>query len=370
MDDKELGRMLRLEKVSEHIVEDRMEDTIEEGKTQEELFKEKHDQLKFRLKKRIRPEVFARMPEEIQNFLIEMDPTDMKEVYISTLLNLPWKSEFKVSEIELMEAKNMLDNSHYAMKDVKEKVLRYMACQKYLGKNYGAVMLLAGPPGVGKTSIAMSIAKAMGRPCVKISLAGVSDALFLRGTQTIFNNAKPGRIVDALIHGKSFCPLILLDEIDKMGSSVEHGCPENVLLDILDSDRSKFVDNYLGFPLDLSNVIFIATANSLEPLSPILQDRLDIVELPPYTIEDKTEIVKGYIWPKLIHEYQIEKVELKEDAIKELIVLCPEEGVRDLERICRKICESIISLYYVEGNMIKYITSENLAKIMEPIYYR
>mgnify|MGYP004521545203 FL=1 len=370
MDDKELGRMLRLEKVSEHIVEDRMEDTIEEGKTQEELLKEKHDQLKFRLKKRIRPEVFARMPEEIQNFLIEMDPTDMKEVYISTLLNLPWKSEFKVSEIELMEAKNMLDNSHYAMKDVKEKVLRYMACQKYLGKNYGAVMLLAGPPGVGKTSIAMSIAKAMGRPCVKISLAGVSDALFLRGTQTIFNNAKPGRIVDALIHGKSFCPLILLDEIDKMGSSVEHGCPENVLLDILDSDRSKFVDNYLGFPLDLSNVIFIATANSLEPLSPILQDRLDIVELPPYTIEDKTEIVKGYIWPKLIHEYQIEKVELKEDAIKELIVLCPEEGVRDLERICRKICESIISLYYVEGNMIKYITSENLAKIMEPIYYR
>lgn len=370
MDDKELGRMLRLEKVSEHIVEDRMEDTIEKGKTQEELLKEKHDQLKFRLKKRIRPEVFARMPEEIQNFLIEMDPTDMKEVYISTLLNLPWKSEFKVPEIELMEAKNMLDNSHYAMKDVKEKVLRYMACQKYLGKNYGAVMLLAGPPGVGKTSIAMSIAKAMGRPCVKISLAGVSDALFLRGTQTIFNNAKPGRIVDALIHGKSFCPLILLDEIDKMGSSVEHGCPENVLLDILDSDRSKFVDNYLGFPLDLSNVIFIATANSLEPLSPILQDRLDIVELPPYTIEDKTEIVKGYIWPKLIHEYQIEKVELKEDAIKELIVLCPEEGVRDLERICRKICESIISLYYVEGNMIKHITSENLAKIMEPIYYR
>ena len=109
-----------------------------------------------------------------------------------------------------------------------------MACQKYLGKNYGAVMLLAGPPGVGKTSIAVSIAKAMGRPCVKISLAGVSDALFLRGTQTVFNNAKPGRIVDALVHGKSFCPLILLDEIDKMGSSIEHGCPENVLLDILD----------------------------------------------------------------------------------------------------------------------------------------
>lgn len=264
----------------------------------------------------------------------------------------------------------MLDSSHYAMLEVKEKVLRYMACQKYLGKNYGAVILLAGPPGVGKTSIAVSIAKAMGRPCVKISLAGVSDALFLRGTQTVFNNAKPGRIVDALVHGKSFCPLILLDEIDKMGSSIEHGCPENVLLDILDSDRSKFVDNYLGFPLDLSNVIFVATANSLEPLSPILQDRLDIVELPPYTIRDKKQIVKGYIWPKLIKEYQIEQVDIEEDAIEELIALCPEEGVRDLERICRKMCESVISLYYVEGNIIKNIKAENLAKIMGPIYYR
>ena len=346
MDDKELGRMLRLEKVEEN--------TFPEEKTKEVLQKEKHDQLKFRLKKRIRPEVFARMPEEIQDFLIDMDPTDMKEVYISTLLNLPWESEFKVPKIELMEAKTMLDSSHYAMLEVKEKVLRYMACQKYLGK----------------TSIAVSIAKAMGRPCVKISLAGVSDALFLRGTQTVFNNAKPGRIVDALVHGKSFCPLILLDEIDKMGSSIEHGCPENVLLDILDSDRSKFVDNYLGFPLDLSNVIFVATANSLEPLSPILQDRMDIVELPPYTIRDKKQIVKGYIWPKLIKEYQIEQVDIEEDAIEELITLCPEEGVRDLERICRKMCESVISLYYVEGNIIKNIKAENLAKIMGPIYYR
>ena len=122
MDDKELGRMLRLEKVEEN--------TFPEEKTKEGLQKEKHDQLKFRLKKRIRPEVFARMPEEIQDFLIDMDPTDMKEVYISTLLNLPWESEFKVPKIELMEAKTMLDSSHYAMLEVKEKVLRYMACQK------------------------------------------------------------------------------------------------------------------------------------------------------------------------------------------------------------------------------------------------
>ena len=123
----------------------------------------------------------------------------------------------------------MLDSSHYAMLEVKEKVLRYMACQKYLGKNYGAVMLLAGPPGVGKTSIAVSIAKAMGRPlCENITGRCFGWTLFLRGTQTVFNNAKPGRIVDALVHGKSFCPLILLDEIDKMGSSIETWLPGKV----------------------------------------------------------------------------------------------------------------------------------------------
>ena len=272
------------------------------------------------------------------------------------------------------------------MTDVKEKILRYMACQKHLGKNYGAVLLLAEAPGVGKTSIAASIARAMGRPCVKISLAGISDALFLRGTQTIFHNARPGRIVDALIRSKSFCPVILLDEIDKMGDSLEHGCPENVLLDLLDSDRSRFVDNYLGFPLDLSNAIFIATANSLEPLSPVLKDRLDIVELPSYTPFDKERIVEGYVWPKLITEYHLDSLdylcdplahepahpqglELKEDAVKELIRLCPEDGVRDLERICRTLCESVISIYYARGELIEQIDTGNLSRLLGKIYY-
>ena len=179
------------------------------------------------------------MSEEVQEYLIEVDPADIKEAYLTTFLKLPWEArKNKLPNIELSLAKKLLDYTHYAMVDVKEKVLRY--------------------------TIAASIARAMGRPCVKISLAGVSDALFLRGAQTIFHNAKHGRIVEALIRSKSFCPLILLDEIDKMGDSIEHGDPESVLLDILDSDRSKFVDNYLGFTLDLSNVIFIATANTIK----------------------------------------------------------------------------------------------------------
>lgn len=330
----------------------------------------RHEQLKYRLRNRISQELFDCMPEAIQDYLIEMDPADIKEAYLTTMLKIPWSAGMSVPDIDLNVGKSMLDATHYAMTEVKEKILRYMACQKHLGKNYGAVLLLAGAPGVGKTSIAASVARAMGRPCVKISLAGVADALYLRGVQTVFHNARPGRIVEALVRSKSFCPLILLDEIDKMGDSLEHGCPENVLLDLLDSDRSHFVDNYLGFPLDLSNVIFIATANSLEPLSPVLKDRLDIVELPSYTAVDKERIITDYVWPRLTAEYRLDGIKLEKDAIKELIVLCPEEGVRDLERVCRNLCEAVIALYYLEGRSISEISSANLAELMGNIFYK
>ena len=348
----------------------------------------RHSQLRHRLKSRISEDLFEAMPKEIQDFLLEMPQEDIKEAYLNVMLKIPWLADKTVPNIDLRLARIMLERSHYAMYDVKEKIMRFMACQKHLGKNYGAVLLLAGPPGVGKTSIVASIAAAMGRPCVKISLAGVSDALFLRGVQQVFHNARPGRITEALIRSQSFCPVILLDEIDKMGSSQEHGCPENVLLDILDSNRSKFVDNYLNFPLDLSNAIFIATANDLRPLSPVLKDRMDIVELPSYSPVDKERIVQGYVWPKLIQEYQLDSLdklhdplsaneiivctqslELSDDAAKELIKLCPEEGVRDLERACRTLCESVISLYYAKGILIRRIDAHSLPNLLGPIFY-
>ena len=160
------------------------------------------------------------------------------------------------------------------------------------------------------------------------------------------------------------------------------------MLDILDSDRSKFVDNYLNFPLDLSNAIFIATANDLRPLSPVLKDRMDIVELPSYTPVDKERIVQGYVWPKLIKEYQLDSLdklhdplsaneivvctqslELSDDAAQELIKLCPEEGVRDLERACRTLCESVISLYYAKGILIRRIDAHSLPNLLGPIFY-
>ncbi|MBQ5760690.1 MAG: AAA family ATPase [Clostridia bacterium] len=347
----------------------------------------KHSLLKYRLKSRITEEIFEAMPPEVQNFLLHMEQEDIKENHVSAMLSLPWLAEKTPNTVDLRVAKGTLDRSHYAMEGVKEKIMRYMACQKHLGRSYGAVLLLAGPPGVGKTSIALSIARAMGRPCVKISLAGVADAYFLRGVQQVFRNAHHGRIIEAVIRSGSFGPVILLDEIDKMGSSQEHGRPENVLLDLLDSDRSRFVDNFLGFPVDLSDAIFIATANDLSVLSPVLKDRLDIVELPPYDEKDKLRIVMDYIWPKLLREYNLESLdelcddldmmahalqplELREDAALALIRMCPEEGVRDLERICRNLCESVISIWYANKALVRVIDSNNLEALLQPVFYK
>ena len=354
---------------------------------QENPIPSRHNQLKYRLKTRIPEEMFNTMPVNVQDFLLNVAQEDIREGQLTTILNLPWNRQGILPPINLSLAKQTLDRSHYAMTGVKEKVMRFMACQKHLGKNYGAVLLLVGAPGVGKTSIAVSIARAMGRPCVKISLAGVADALYLRGVQQVFQNARPGRIVEALIRGKSFCPVILLDEIDKMGNSREHGSPENVLLDLLDSDRSLFVDNYLNFPLDLSNAVFIATANSLEPLSPVLKDRMDIVELPSYTPHDKMRIVLGYVWPKLLEEYHLdsldklhhpddeifvctEGLELTDDTVQELIRMCTEDGVRDLERTCRALCEAVIGIYFAQGILYKRIDAQSLPVLLGPVFYQ
>ena len=278
----------------------------------------------------------------------------------------------EVPPIDIDNAKLALETSHYGMFDVKERILRYIACQKHLGKTYGVILLLVGPPGVGKTSIVKSIAKALNRDFVKISLAGMADADPLKGYDRNYKQAKPGEIVKSIIKAKSFCPLILLDEIDKMGSSIERGDPAHVLLDILDSDRTHFTDNMIDIPIDLSNIIFVATANNIEKISPILLDRLEIIKLKGYSNEEKSYIAQNHLVPSLLKEYQIDNIGLNFST--ELLIYIienytSEAGVRSLERHIRTICETIISYKYLTKKVPKTIDVNVFKKIMSTSYF-
>lgn len=273
------------------------------------------------------------------------------------LYKIPW-GNIDPPEIDIVNAKKILEESHYGMQGVKDQILRYIACQKHLGHSYGDVLLLVGPPGVGKTSISKSIAKAMNREFYKISLAGMADAGPLRGYDTNYKSPKPGQIVEGIIRTGSFSPLILLDEIDKMGSSSSNGDPAYVLLDILDSDRTNFVDDMIELPIDLSNIVFVATANSIKEISPILLNRLEIINLKGYTREDKITIANEYIIPALITEYQIGSLGI--EFTKELIDYIIENhshdpGIRSLKRSLKLVIESVITELYLGNPIVTHI---------------
>lgn len=308
------------------------------------------------------------IPADVQSII---DRGDFSDDQIRYIKKIPWR-KLKVPSIDIDNAKQILESSHYGMFDVKERILRYIACQKHLGKAYGAILLLVGPPGVGKTSIVKSIAKALNREFVKISLAGMADADPLKGYDRNYKQAKPGEIVNAIIKAKSFCPLILLDEIDKMGSSDQRGDPAYVLLDILDSDRTHFTDNMIDIPIDLSNIIFVATANSIEKISPILLDRLEIIKIKGYTNGEKLHIAQNYLIPNLLKVYQIDNLNLKfsEELVEYIIEnYTSEAGIRSLERHLRTICETIISYKYLTETVPNIIDISEFKKIMATSYF-
>ncbi|MBO5351664.1 MAG: AAA family ATPase [Lachnospiraceae bacterium] len=308
------------------------------------------------------------IPSDIQAIITKGSFSDDQIHYIK---KIPW-NKLEVPNINIENAKSVLQKSHYGMYDVKERILRYIACQKHLGKAYGVILLLVGPPGVGKTSIVKSIAEALNREFVKISLAGMADADPLKGYDRNYKQAKPGEIINAIIRAESFCPLILLDEIDKMGKSQQHGNPAHVLLDILDSDRTHFTDNMIEIPIDLSNIIFVATANNIENISPILLDRLEIIKLKGYTNEEKLCIAQNYLIPKLVKEYQIDNLDLKftTDLVEFIIEnYTSEAGIRSLERHLRTICETVISYKYITQKVPQIIDISEFKKIMDTSYF-
>lgn len=254
--------------------------------------------------------------------------------YLEWVLDIPW-GRYTRESLDIEKVENVLDEEHYGLKDVKERILEYLSVKKISGSSKGPILCLVGPPGVGKTSIASSIAKAINRKYVRMSLGGMSDEAEIRGHRRTYVAAIPGRIIYALKEAKSMNPLMLLDEIDKLSSNYK-GNPADALLEVLDSEQNKtFRDNFIELPTDLSKVLFITTANSLETIPRPLLDRMEVVEVSGYTYEEKFHIAKEHLIKKIFNQYSlpIDKVNITDEAIKLIIDgYTRESGVRELER--------------------------------------
>ncbi|MFI3227221.1 MAG: endopeptidase La [Clostridia bacterium] len=269
--------------------------------------------------------------------------------YLEFVLNLPFDVVTKEKK-DLVRAKKELDANHFGLEKVKERILQTLALREVSGNKKGCVICLVGPPGVGKTSIASSVAKAMGRNMARVSLGGVRDEAEIRGHRKTYIGAMCGKIIKAMNEAKTANPLILLDEIDKMTSDMR-GDPASAMLEVLDFEQnSTFADHYLDIPYDLSQVIFIATANNLGTIPKPLLDRMEVIELSSYTKLEKFHIAQDHIVPKIIKKYNLKRIKLSGDAINDMISgYTREAGVRALEQNVEKIMRKIALKMVTEG---------------------
>jgi ATP-dependent Lon protease len=263
--------------------------------------------------------------------------------YLEWLADMPWDKRAEVSgDIDAVAKK--LDEDHFGLDKVKQRILEHLAVLRLSGTNRGPILCLQGPPGVGKTSLGQSIADATGRPFIRVSLGGVRDESEIRGHRRTYVGALPGRLVNALRKVKVKNPVILLDEVDKLGQGWM-GSPEAALLEVLDPEQNKsFTDHYLELPFDLSEVLFIATANSLEPLSAPLRDRMEIIQLSGYTPQEKRQIARRHLIPKQLREHALEEgaLAIDDDTLEAIIRdYTREAGVRQLEREVTKLCRGL-----------------------------
>ncbi len=324
----------------------------------------------------------ARMPKYAEdealkqlNRLEQMHPdaaeASMVRTYLDWLVELPWSKSTR-DKLDLKEAKAILDADHYNLEKVKERILEYLSVRKLNKKMKGPILCLVGPPGVGKTSLGQSIARAMGRKFTRISLGGMRDEAEIRGHRRTYIGALPGRIIQGLKNAGSNNPVFILDEVDKIGMDFR-GDPAAALLEVLDPEQNhSFSDHYLNLPFDLSRVMFITTANLVDPIPSALKDRMEIIRLPGYTEEEKLKIAQGYLLPRQIKENGLRPgdLHLSTEVLREIIVHYTQEaGLRNLEReigaLCRKIARRI-----AEGETGPFtITRANLHKYLGPPRY-
>ncbi len=315
----------------------------------------------------------AKMPENIEKIALKeldrmakMQPGfaeySVSRTYVEWLIDLPWSIQTD-DNLDLSHVKNTLDNDHYDLEKVKERILEYLAVRKLKTDMKGSILCFVGPPGVGKTSLGQSIAKAINRKFVRISLGGIRDEAEIRGHRRTYVGALPGRILLGMKNAGSRNPIFMLDEIDKVGADFR-GDPASALLEVLDPQQNNtFIDHYLDVPFDLSKVFFITTANILDTIPPALLDRMEVIRIPGYTLEDKLNIAQKYLVPRQLDENGIKEknIEFSKSGLKTIVKdYTREAGVRNLEREIGNVCRKIARKDVESKKYPQKITSQNI----------
>jgi ATP-dependent Lon protease len=290
----------------------------------------------------------------------------VSRTYLDWILDLPWSVATEDS-LDIAHAREVLERDHYGLGKVKNRILEYLAVRKLKNDMRGPILVFVGPPGVGKTSLGRSIANALGRKFVRMSLGGVHDEAEIRGHRRTYIGALPGRIIQGLKKAGSNNPVLMLDELDKLGSDFR-GDPSSALLEVLDPEQNNsFSDHYLEIPFDLSKVMFIATANMIETVPPALRDRMEIIEIPSYVEDEKLHIAKNFLLPKQIagHGLTSDLIEISDDAVRGIIAgYTRESGVRTLERTIARVVRGV-AREVAEGVSLKtFVTRDSLGKYL------
>ncbi len=339
----------------------------EEGEGTEEISNYTKKMKEIKLTEEARKEVEKNI-ERLKKMHPESAESTVVRNYLDWMLELPW-SVYSKDNLNIRRAKTVLNQDHYGLEKVKERILEYLSVRKLTSKAHGPILCFVGPPGVGKTSLGRSIARALNKKFVRISLGGVRDEAEIRGHRRTYVGALPGKIIQEIKKSGTSNPIFMMDEVDKIGSDFR-GDPSSALLEVLDPEQNNaFVDHYLGVAFDLSKVLFITTANMLDPIQPAFRDRMEVIHLHGYTEEEKIEIARRHLIPRQFEANGLNKklIDFTTGAIKDLIALYTREaGVRNLEREIGGICRKVAHKVALGEKKLHKITIRNVEKYTGP----